>query len=843
MVKKVLILTVIFLLLPLNLVFANELPTTIEFEMKLGISSQLYDLPSSLIETLIRNYTFYLLIDEEVVPLNLYTDDVRNLARFRTITKQVKKGSGIADGVYQYSITHGLDNNEKSKTYSFTVTNGQIIYDGLTGNSRHLFVVPLNVVLPPDSPATGEDDNEDNEGIKSELSPIWGRPIKKTLPDSQPDNQIDQNNDSVWEDVEDGEDFWGDVHYDNSMAARIFTNIVQSFMLDVWRFLGLHDPVTLFFNVSPADIFSEENYAGIFKKIDFSEEKLNKTLYVEPDNAFLYMFTDAEHSIIGRVFDVFSSLLQIPYVVVIAIVGALILLRGFTAEEKSTIKVLVGGILLFPFMLKFVPYLFEPFFWLNYTIVRSLGAALTTSDTVGKIAPLSRPFVTILIGSGTGIGSLGVAIGTLILLIMTAILNFQYFVRRFMLALLIMMFPIVAFLQIFPGTRETFRLWWSEFSANLFLQSAHAMIYVMFIHYVYEAKLPFIPVVAMLATLATMTAFVRNLMGCRPGFGISGLAGGMLGIGALMGAGRIAGGVIKGITGGNKNILEDSRKSSIGEGQSRGQEGAFQLASPAPANLNLQDDQETGTVSTNEATIQQASNEESASSEESSFDYSAVRTGPQWGRKPLVPQVNIYRTVGKAAAGTALAGGMLVGTMAGGAMIGPTGIGLGAMTGTGFASMGVKTGNYFGGIVSNRLATRQIVKDVMQKYPDMKNDKDYGYERATVMAATGVDAKFDEIKNDKVMLDMYRNFTDSAGFANLRKKIDSVYASREQQIMWDKIAQVREQYSYNNPSSTPQQVNSYILNNIIRNRQFEETTSSDNPEEVQLTLLDNNEVQ
>ena len=186
----------------------------------------------------------------------------------------------------------------------------------------------------------------------------------------------------------------------------------------------------------------------------------------------------------------------------VAAIGLSIIIGSIYAKDLTYLKRTIGGILLFPAFLRFFPALLEPLFWLNYTIIRAVGslAQEVTTPSGELVSPLSQPFVTILIGSGTNIGALGVLIGTALLLFLLALLNHQYFIRRMILAVLIVMFPIVAFLQIFPGNRQTLQMWWSEFTSNLLLQSAHAIVYLLFISYVYQAQLPFLPVLAMMGT-------------------------------------------------------------------------------------------------------------------------------------------------------------------------------------------------------------------------------------------------------------------------------------------------------------------------------------------------------
>lgn len=614
--------------------------------------------------------------------------------------------------------------------------------------------------------------------------------------------------------------FWGDVHPDNSIVARIFTNVVKAIIESLWKYFGIHDPVTLFFNVDPKIIFNDSS---------IDPEKLNKTLYVDPEEAYLYTFNDKERSMINSVFDAFQDFLKIPYAVAVSIVGLIIFMQGFGAQERSAAKTLIGGMLMFPAMLKFFPYVLEPLFWLNYTIIRAIGSVLMNPEGLGwTVSPLTRPFVTILIGSGTELGSLGVVIGTLCLFVMTSLINFQYFVRRFMLALLIMMFPVVAFLQIFPGTRHTFRMWWSEFTANLFLQSAHAMVYLMFVTYVYEAKLPFVPVMAMLATLNSMTVFIRNLMGCRPGSGVASIASSMVGLSALLGAARITKGIIGGI--GKSIPAYSTAEPPRGSGGVSSDKGSStqSLTETAQTEGVSEGIQTTGEVVTAGETATQLPQQPAGSP-----SGSESLKGPVWGLKPRLPSSSVFSLIGKTAVGVGTVGAVAAGALVGGAAMGPAGLGIGAMTATELMEVATGIGNRGVGLVNNYIAREKIIADVMKKHPELDR------EQAAVFAATGVNATPEEIKYDDVMRKQYANFMNITGIKEQYEGmpkipkphfIESSLKSNETKKIEEKIeniraktARERELYLNSNPTAAPQDVNRYILENVIRPELSKET--------------------
>ncbi len=638
---------------------------------------------------------------------------------------------------------------------------------------------------------------------------------------------------NLWERDAAPEEYWGNVKENNGIITRIFITLFQELMEGLNSFFGLQDPVTLFFNVSP-----ETFYDYLPEDEEERTERLERQLYVDPDNAFLYMFNDRERSIILGVMATFEKFLQIPYVLAVAIVGFLLFVRGASSSDKSAGKVLLMGILSYPILMKFFPFLFEPIFWVNDTIVRAVGSALINPNVtgIGKNA-LTRPFVTILMDSGTRLNSISAILASLLLFIMTGILNFQYFVRRFMLAILIMMFPIVAFLQIFPGTKSTFRLWWSEFAANLFLQAAHATIYVLFVGYIYNANLPIIPIIAMLMTLSTMSTFVRNLMGCKPGSGISGMVGGMVGFSALMGAAGVARSIFRGGRGINRYsreappIGERASGSGVSSGgvATAGYGGDISVE-PSSGDINIGEEvagaaaASTGGDETIDGFAGTASAPESRAGEtESGIPLGEVsKTGAVWGMRPRVEPVKISHSLGRTAAsvakGAVVGGAALVGATVGGAAMGPAGVGIGAYAAVGLGAkplIGAASRGATGiaGIVGNAMARRKVINDTMQR----RGMKDK--ESAAVFAATGVQATKEELLYDDVLRQQYKNFMNISGLEWAHGTFLGVERELPKQAIDDiriAAARERERFLEQNPNVSMAELNQHILDNVIR---------------------------
>lgn len=665
-----------------------------------------------------------------------------------------------------------------------------------------------------------------------------------------------------------------------SMINRMMTGAVETFAASMWVMFGLHDPVTLFFSICPVAIHSSP--ANAIEELD--PEMLASSLYVNPETAFLYMFSEDEEAMIKGIFGILGDYLIIPYSLLVIIIGGFMILRNTSSEDRATSKVLIVGLFLFPLLLRFVPYLFEPLFWLNDTIVRALGSYLIAHPLLGAEgeAVLARPFVTILISSGTNIGFIGAAAASLVLVIMSGILNLQYFVRRFMLALLVMIFPIVAFMQIYPGTRHTLQLWWSEFGANLFLQSAHAMVYVLFVHYVYVAQLPIIPVFAMMTTLSSMTLFIRSLMGVQQSSGVAGMMGGMMGVGSIMGAMKIFGGIARGVGKGASSVVTESPSGSSGgpsspasagggsggggggsgvssaRGGSTGNLGMLPARSNSdtetsksqPLSVNADDlSDKPGKKKNNNDDDKKKKREEEEEMDKNRKDDKNFgeapdsNTGPVWGAKPRVQPKRIGQMAANVAAKTAMGVGAFTGAYLGGAAMGPAGIGVGAMVGTKVTGMGVEAADNVAGSIGGSVAKKRIVDDVMRKNPEMfpitgNSDLDRdARQRATVYAATGVNATPAEVGYDDAMRRQYINFNDNFGYqhaiedmalqsnhalSNMMNRYanDSSLAQRlsNKIDIRNKAAQERESFIRQNPQASLAESNQHVLNETIRPR-------------------------
>ncbi len=789
MLKKALV-SLLVLLLILGIVLpARASGPSIDYKIKMN-DEDIMRYSQADLKKFMTNHDIYLLINNEPVPVYLNPAERDKLARGEKVAKTVVPKNDLKDGTYKLAVKHGTS-GKVSEAINIYIKDGVVSYDRYLLGHRDTIFFEVNTAAP----------NPD---------------------ESKPGGSLD------WQDPDAlSATYWGDIQPDDSIFSRMFSMLVQGIMKTFLTYFGLNDPVTLFFGVDPNDIFKPSQGSD---QANINQERIDRSLYVDPEEGFLYTFNDKEAGMINTIFDTLSQVLRIPFVIGFVIIGTMMLLNSINADERTNVKALAGGLIMFPLMLKFFPYLLEPLFWLNYTLVRVFGSLIadpSVSNIALDAAPLTRPFVTLMIGSGTGVGSLGVLIGTLILFLLTALLNFQYFVRRVMLSLLIIMFPIVAFLQIFPGTRTTFRLWWSEFLSNLFLQSAHALVYVLFVNYLYNTKLPFIPVVAMLMSLNAMTAFVRSLLGAQHASGAMGMAGSILGISALMGAARIAGGVMGHLGQSGRYSGEEPIQARGGSLEStvpiQGEAGtvlAENSAGVEPASV------ETGsevTVPVPESAPAGMTVQMATASAPTSVQDLQDNIGPMWGFKPRVPVRTFAGVAGKALAGTAIAAGGFAGAMLGGAAIGAPGIGLGAMIGTRAAGVPVRVAEYSVGIVNNYATREKILEDTIRKHPELvvPGDTEEAIEQtrqnAAVFAATGVKASLDEIQYDETMRQQYTNFMNFTGFESLhnRYKTDELPEKDVEEIRTI-AARAREDVVKANPGISPQELNYRILEDYIR---------------------------
>lgn len=147
--------------------------------------------------------------------------------------------------------------------------------------------------------------------------------------------------------------------------------------------------------------------------------------------------------------------------------------------------------------------------------------------------------------SATQIGSLPLTILLLMAGMMLLSLNYQYVMRIIILGLLILIFPIVTTITIFPAYRHALQTWMKEFVAQVTLQLAHALalgvFFVLIITPGFGNGGTFWLMIAYFAGLPAIANLIRELLGLQGGIGggAMGVAAGMAGISSLANMSRM----------------------------------------------------------------------------------------------------------------------------------------------------------------------------------------------------------------------------------------------------------------------------------------------------------------
>ena len=349
-----------------------------------------------------------------------------------------------------------------------------------------------------------------------------------------------------------GEDFDPSCAEQNpSFLARNIARAIAGIGDFIAQRLGIKDPLMLIFqrHTRPEVRYTPlEHCPHMGHVIGGGEEVLlvgadADKFWVKPANLIAYTFTPQEFQVIDTFFSALRAIF--PYFLILGILYA-----GFVAITAKSTEDVLGqksvtiGLLFAPVILYLGPHLLEPLFWLNKIIIETVASAM------GDI--VNQPWLSVFFIPDNV--NLGMALLSLVAVIAAVLLNFQYTVRKIMIGILILMLPIIAISAISPHTRKTFGVWFSELCANIFLQAAHAIVYGVFVVFMFippgtegdpTTTLPPVFVgLAMLLGLNSMAQLVRTMFGLpSAGGGMLGAAGGAVGVGSMLAMGKMLGGM------------------------------------------------------------------------------------------------------------------------------------------------------------------------------------------------------------------------------------------------------------------------------------------------------------
>ena len=321
------------------------------------------------------------------------------------------------------------------------------------------------------------------------------------------------------------------------MIAGLFTALSQS----IYEILGIKDPLVLIFDYEPAFKIAGEHHPR--------------------SELYLGVFTEGERDIIMAFYDTFEAYIPIWMVLVIVLIGLLMVFAGFGGNPVLTAKQYLSGLVVAILLLMFGPDLMKAVFDVSYTIVDIIKDLIERKAAAAGIEEIPKSLLGLMasgfmkgggraegllevIGKVTG---LGYAVIIFLIFINAGILNFQYIIRKITLGVLIFMFPVVAGMAVFPNTRGALKIWLSEFFSNVFLVSAHAVVYGFLVMLSMAGSDGFrlIEILVFTVGLNGIVNLVRAMFGApQAGRGILGGLGTIVGLSSLYSVGKTALGLV-----------------------------------------------------------------------------------------------------------------------------------------------------------------------------------------------------------------------------------------------------------------------------------------------------------
>lgn len=267
---------------------------------------------------------------------------------------------------------------------------------------------------------------------------------------------------------------------------------------------------------------------------------------------------------VAKIYDIFNRLIPIPIFVLLAFGGLFIMFDMLrSAERTSKAKETLLGVIIGVLLIRFGHIAWEWIVAINYFIVDAVYVALKAGGikVTSFIATVWDPSSTDVVMKSP---SFVTALLVICALFMTFALNYQYMIRMIILAMLIALFPIVIISSVIPSRRSVLNTWFTQFTSQVMIQSAHAISLGLFFFALKNAEdLNFWLVLTMFFALPAMADIVQRLVGAFTGEGGGGGVGRSIanasGMSSLMAVGMMTRGLLQN-KGSNKgeNITKSS---------------------------------------------------------------------------------------------------------------------------------------------------------------------------------------------------------------------------------------------------------------------------------------------
>lgn len=295
------------------------------------------------------------------------------------------------------------------------------------------------------------------------------------------------------------------------LAASIILAI-PNFMIDV---IGMQDPLELIYQVRVDD-------SPVKPEVVVVDDSGNVNNIAQPD-LYLHTFTESEFNALAEFYDRLNEFIPVPLVVAVVLMGVGILFTSVNPNSRITLKEYLIGLLIGIGALKIGIYIISILFDINYAVVKFFERMVEDN--------LSSSFLNSLIDTA-GL-TLGSAIITFLAVFSVGILNWQYAVRKIVLAILIGVIPIVAVISIAPSRRNAIAYWFREFMSQLFLQSSHAAILTLGLLFL-NTNASFWIKLAIIMGLPVIASLVRRIFGAESyGTGLASDIGAAVGLGSI----------------------------------------------------------------------------------------------------------------------------------------------------------------------------------------------------------------------------------------------------------------------------------------------------------------------
>ncbi|SHN66271.1 hypothetical protein [Desulfitobacterium chlororespirans] len=310
--------------------------------------------------------------------------------------------------------------------------------------------------------------------------------------------------------------------YGERFIAKIITN-ATNWLMHIFK---LDDPMILIFGYD----------ARADKSDSFLANGLYGSIISDPTQAsqvVLGVFPGYYFKAIAFLYDGFTKLLPIPLVIALVVLAIIFMLTSGTVEGRGKIKEYAQAFIVALLSLRFGAYIWSAIISVIHFFIKLIWANML------KYGVTPNFFMNMIWGDGQAgfnaamqFGSLPLGILLLLAALMVLALNYQYVMRLIIMGGLILLFPVVTTLSVFPPYRHALQVWMKEFVANALLPLAHALALGVFFMALQAPgmgeSVAFWLMLAYLAGLPTITNLIRELLGLQGGFrggAISAMAG------------------------------------------------------------------------------------------------------------------------------------------------------------------------------------------------------------------------------------------------------------------------------------------------------------------------------